>query len=120
VNSEAFDVWDPKNPTGPPRFTGSNERVMDPFTQLGEHDGIRILAVYPKTNPLLSGWLLGEQHLEGKVAAVSVPFGQGRIVLIGFRCQFRGQPENTYPLLFNSLAVPDDSGGAAADAGEKR
>ncbi len=120
VNSQAFDVWDPKNPAGPPRFTGSETHEVDPFTQLGEHDGIRILAVYPKTNPLLSGWLLGEQHLEGKVAAVSVPFGQGRIVLIGFRCQFRGQPENTYPLLFNSLAVPADSGAGAAEAGNTR
>lgn len=105
VNSQAFEVWDPKAPAGPPRFTGANEREKNPFTELGDHDGIRILAVYPKTNPLLSGWLLGEQHMEGRVAAVSVPFGQGRIVLIGFRCQFRGQPENTFPLLFNSLLV---------------
>ena len=106
VNSQAFDVWDAKAPAGPPRFTGSDERKKDPFTQLGEHDGIRILAMYPKSDPLLSGWLMGEKRIEGKVAAVSVPFGQGRIVLIGFRCQFRGQPENTFPLLFNSLAIP--------------
>lgn len=106
VNSQAFDVWDAKAPAGPPRFTGSDERKRDPFTQLGEYDGIRILAMYPRSNPLLSGWLMGEKRIEGKVAAVSVPFGEGRIVLIGFRCQFRGQPENTFPLLFNSLFVP--------------
>ena len=106
VNSQAFEVWDAKAPAGPPRFTGSDERKKDPFTELGEHDGIRILAIYPKSNPLLSGWLMGEKRVEGKVAAVSVPFGEGRIVLIGFRCQFRGQPENTFPLLFNSLAIP--------------
>ncbi len=110
VDSQAFQVWDPKAPAGPPRFTGSNEREKNPFNELGDHDGIRILAVYPKTNPLLSGWLLGEQHIEGRVAAVSVPYGQGRIVLIGFRCQFRGQPENTFPLLFNSLLVNAKSG----------
>lgn len=109
VNSQAFDVWDAKAPAGPPRFTGSNEPKKDPFTQLGEHDGIRILAMYPKTDPLLSGWLMGEKRIEGKVAAVSVPFGEGRIVLIGFRCQFRGQPENTFPLLFNSLLTPTTS-----------
>lgn len=117
VNSEAFQVWDPKTPAGPPRFTGSNEREKNPFTQLGDHDGIRILALYPKTNPLLSGWLMGEQHIEGRVAAVSLPFGQGRIVLIGFRCQFRGQPENTFPLLFNSLLV--DSGASANPSADK-
>lgn len=52
---------------------------------------------------------MGEKRIEGKVAAVSVPFGEGRIVLIGFRCQFRGQPENTFPLLFNSLLTPTTS-----------
>lgn len=109
VSSEAFDVWSPKLPAGPPRFTGTNEPPLNPFAQLGEHEGIRILAVYSKTNLLLSGWLLGEERLAGKVAAVSVPFGSGRIVLIGFRCQFRGQPENTFPLLFNSLLVPSKS-----------
>lgn len=119
VNSEAFDVWDPKDPAGPPRFTGSNERKTNPFTQLGDHDGVRILAVYPKTNPLMSGWLLGEKLIEGKVAAVSVPFGQGRVVLIGFRCQFRGQPENTFPLLFNSLVISSDSGASAGSRGTR-
>lgn len=119
VNSEAFDVWDPKAPAGPPRFTGGNERKTNPFTQLGDHDGIRILAVYPKTNPLMSGWLLGEKLIEGKVAAVSVPFGKGRVVLIGFRCQFRGQPENTFPLLFNSLVVSSDSSASAGSRGAR-
>lgn len=112
VNSEAFDVWNPKPPAAPPRFTGSNELPVDPFTQLGDHDGIRILALYAKSHALLSGWLLGEQHIDGKVAAVSLPYGKGRIVLIGFRSQFRGQPENTYPLLFNSLVISPESSGA--------
>jgi hypothetical protein len=112
VNSEAFDVWDPKTPATPPRFTGSNEVPANPFTQLGEHDGIRILALYAKSHPLMSGWLLGDKHIDGKVAAVSLSFGKGRIVLIGFRSQFRGQPENTFPLLFNSLVISPESNGA--------
>ncbi|HEV2387869.1 MAG TPA: M14 metallopeptidase family protein [Candidatus Acidoferrales bacterium] len=108
VNSEAFEVWDPKLPAAPPRFAGSNSVPANPFTQLGDHDGIRILALYAKSHPLMSGWLLGEQHIDGRVAAVSLPFGKGRIVLIGFRSQFRGQPENTFPLLFNSLVISPD------------
>ena len=71
-----------------------------------------ILALYAKSHPLMSGWLLGDKHIDGKVAAVSLPFGKGRVVLIGFRSQFRGQPENTFPLLFNSLVISPESNGA--------
>ena len=57
--------------------------------------------------PQLSAWPLGEQHVADKIAAVSVPHGKGRVVLVGFRCQLLGQSENTFPLLFNSLVVQD-------------
>ena len=107
VNSEAFQVWDPKAPAEPYRYSEQPRR--DTMDQLGEHDGIRVLAKYGKQNPLMSGWLLGPQHVADKVAAVSVPYGKGRVVLIGFRCQFRGQSENTFPLLFNSLVVGNES-----------
>jgi hypothetical protein len=103
VNSAAFQLWDPTRPQAPLRYSEKRER--DTTNDLGEHHGIRILAKYPRQKPLLSGWLLGEQHLTGRVAAASVPLGKGRVVLIGFRCQFRGQSENTFPLLFNSLVV---------------
>ncbi|MBV9436727.1 MAG: hypothetical protein JOZ44_11780 [Acidobacteria bacterium] len=106
VDSDAFQLWDPKPPAGPLRYEAEDKPKADPMQQLGDHDGIRVLATYAKSKPLLSGWLLGEDHITGKVAAASLPFGKGRIVLIGFRCQFRGQSENTYPLLFNSLAKP--------------
>ncbi|MEO8726612.1 MAG: M14 metallopeptidase family protein [Acidobacteriaceae bacterium] len=104
VNSAAFQLWDPKPPAAPLRYS-AEKRPEDPFDQLGDHDGIHIIAVYPKAKPLLSGWLLGEQHIAGRVAAASVPLEKGRVVLIGFRCQFRGQSENTFPLLFNSLII---------------
>lgn len=103
VNSAAFQLWDPTPPKGPLRYSESEER--DPLSRLGDHNGYRVLAVYARQKPLLSGWLLGEQRMTGRVAAASVPLGKGRVVLIGFRCQFRGQPENTFPLLFNSLLV---------------
>jgi hypothetical protein len=103
INSAAFQLWDPAPPKSPLRYSENEER--DPINRLGDHNGYRVLAVYARQKPLLSGWLLGEQHVTGRVAAASVPLGKGRVVLIGFRCQFRGQSENTFPLLFNSLLV---------------
>lgn len=114
VDSDAFQLWNPKPPAAPLRYEAEDKPKPDPMQQLGDHDGIRVLATYAKSKPLLSGWLLGDDHITGKVAAASLPLGKGRIVLIGFRCQFRGQSENTYPLLFNSLMVPANPAATAS------
>jgi hypothetical protein len=65
---------------------------------------IRIIAWYPKEKDLLlSGWLLGGDRIKGKGALVEVKVGKGRMILFGFRPQYRAQSLATYPLLFNSL-----------------
>jgi len=63
-----------------------------------------VLARYPKdTNPLQSGLLLHPEAIEGKIAALEVPYGQGRIFLYGFKPQWRGQSHGTYKFFFNVL-----------------
>jgi hypothetical protein len=63
----------------------------------------RAVVKYPSTNPLQSGWIGGPEHLYDKVAVAEVAYGQGRVVLLGFRAQFRAQPHATFKLLFNAL-----------------
>ena len=65
---------------------------------------VHVIASYPRNKtPLLSGWLLGESRIRGKAALVEVTMGKGRIILFGFRPQYRGQSLVTYPLFFNAI-----------------
>jgi len=61
------------------------------------------VARYSDNIVLQSGWILGEDHLRGRTAVAEVTHGKGRIVLLGFRTQFRGQPHGTFKFLFNAI-----------------
>ena len=67
---------------------------------------VKVVAWYPRDrDPLLSGWLLGGARIKGKAALVKVDLGKGRIILFGFRPQYRGQSLATYPLFFNAITL---------------
>jgi hypothetical protein len=69
----------------------------------GAPPGTAVIAKFVDKDVLQSGWLLGEEVIAGRPTMLSVPVGQGRIVLIGFRVQHRDQTHGTYKLLFNAL-----------------
>jgi hypothetical protein len=63
----------------------------------------RSIAFFNTDKPLLSGWILGGQFLKDTSVIAEEPVGKGRIVLFGFRPQYRAQSEVTYKFLFNAL-----------------
>jgi hypothetical protein len=63
----------------------------------------RAVSVYPESQVLASGWLLGEKYLVNRASLVDVPTGSGHIVLFGMRPQYRAQSYQTFKLFFNAL-----------------
>ncbi len=89
VNSQAFDLLD-----GDRRDSARSSARRYPA---------RVVARYADTLLLESGYLQGEQFLADKAAVVDVTYGQGHVVLFGFRVQHRAHTYGTYRLLFNAI-----------------
>jgi hypothetical protein len=87
--SQALAVW----------LSGSQAYEIQPAGATS----VKTIASLADKDVLQSGWLLGESVIAGKPTMVSVAYGQGRVVLYGFRVQHRDQAHGTYKLLFNAL-----------------
>jgi hypothetical protein len=104
--------WDPDNPL---------TRGMDPdgvafmtsraflFEVAGEGGGVvgrpRVVGSFPEEGPLLlSGYLEGESTILGKAPVVELPYGEGRLILVGFSLHNRAQMVANFKLLFNAVA----------------
>ena len=82
-----------------------------------------VVARYPNTDVLASGWLRGENLMAGRAAVVSIDMNPGRIVLFGLRPQHRAQTHATFPMLFNALYLSTTAnagcGGACAPSARR-
>ena len=73
------------------------------ITSTDRSQDVEVIATYVDRDILQSGWLLGEQVIAKKAAAVTVKHGAGKVVLLGFRPQHRDQTHGTFKLVFNAL-----------------
>jgi len=63
-----------------------------------------VLARYSRDrSPLESGYLAGPDRIEGKIAALEATVGKGRVILLGFKPQWRGQSHGSYKFFFNAF-----------------
>jgi hypothetical protein len=74
------------------------------------------VASFTTDKPLLSGWIQGGELLKGNSAIAEEPVGKGRLVLFGFRPQYRAQSEVTYKFLFNALLYSSSTSEAVSAA----
>lgn len=86
----------------PPEFTVWNEASPVWESPL---PAARPVLRYAPSAVLASGWLLGEKFLAAKPALLDISSGPGRVILFGFRPQYRGQSWLTLKLFFNALTL---------------
>jgi hypothetical protein len=66
-------------------------------------DRVEIVGRYGSDELLLSGWVNGEEYIAGHGAIAVAGLGRGRVVMFGYKPQYRGQTIVSYPLIFNAL-----------------
>ncbi|MCJ7630684.1 MAG: hypothetical protein MUO50_20090 [Longimicrobiales bacterium] len=64
---------------------------------------IDLVATYPFEPLLLSGWMIGDERIRGKAAALDISLGAGKVLAFGFNVHNRAQARSTMRLFFNAL-----------------
>ena len=103
ILNAALDTHDPLSYGLPPDTTIWSEG--SPAWEVPPGSNYRVVARYPSSHVLASGWLLGEKFLAGRACLLDVPVGPGHIVLFGMRPQYRAQSYQDFKLFFNSLIL---------------
>jgi len=62
-----------------------------------------VVARYPESGILASGWLVGEKVIANRAALIDAPMGSGHAILFGMRPQYRAQSYLTFKMFFNAL-----------------
>ncbi len=92
--SRAFEVFTPSRTR-----EGGKEEVKE-----AKKPAADVIVKYAEKDLLMSGWAMGEErYLKNKAAMIDISHGKGKVILFGFRPQFRGQTRGTYKLIFNSI-----------------
>ncbi len=107
---------DPSHPvmTGMPERSKIMVARSPVFTVTEGFEGTALAKYQEQGSPLVSGYLLGEEHIQGYAAALDVFHGDGHVILLGFRPQWRAQPYATFPVLFNAVLYSRELSGIAS------
>jgi hypothetical protein len=99
-------------------FSDSQAFTVVPPASEGKQRAARDVDVFVRYSAgantiLVSGWQLGaSRYITGRAAGARVPVGKGQAVVYGFRPAWRGQPHNTFKLLFNPLYLSTQAAGS--------
>ncbi|MCS7026409.1 MAG: M14 family metallopeptidase [Bryobacteraceae bacterium] len=84
--------------------TGGQVWDINLLPELNKEDReVKSIVRYAAKDLLASGWLSGERQVSGRSILLEARHGQGRVVLFGFRPQFRGQTFGTFKLVLNAI-----------------
>ncbi len=82
---------------------GQEETGAEPGPRHQAAVTVQPFAWYPREPLLLSGWMVGDELIQGKAAALDVTYGDGKILMFGFNVHNRAQARSTMRMLFNAL-----------------